>query len=137
MIANMRKDRIVEGQYYKEYKILKLSICPTEVGKIIIPKLKLLVARVNPKDRSLQDSVFFYSEPHGVNVLPLPDYAKDSVYTNDRYHMVGSFELEENSMIYKNRNFQLGDTISYELTIRGKGMTYPISLNVKIQAMQR
>ena len=125
------KDRIVEGQYYKEYKILKLSICPTEIGQIIIPKLKLLVARVNPKDRSLQDSVFFYSEPHGVNVLPLPDYAKDSVYTNDQYYMVGSFELEENSMTYKNRNFQLGDTISYELTIRGKGMTYPISLNVK------
>ncbi len=118
-----------DGQAYYQYKIIELGVCPIDSGTFTIPPLELTVAKTNLEGEMI-DSVTLLSEARHINVRPLPEGIADSVYSNDTYCMVGKYRLEENNPNLR-RNQRLGDTINYQLTISGRGTSFPIGLYTK------
>ncbi|MEQ9166755.1 MAG: hypothetical protein RLO12_10890 [Fulvivirga sp.] len=121
-ITNIDELYVLDGEdSHKQYPLLKISIYPSKSGHYIIPQLDLTLAEVDSIGRDVAE-VHLRSEERKIVVN---EKELSGIYENEFYRMVGEFNLYTKPSLFKRAN--VNENVSFELEIKGDGMTYPIS----------
>jgi hypothetical protein len=126
--------KVIGDERYSTYPFYKASYCPTTPGVIHIPAVKFHIGQVNPVSREIDSLIQYTSKPLCIKVNALPPGLSDSTY--DDYKLVGKFTLADSLLA---RNIKVGDRVTYEVSISGDGLTFPVHppvikmLNVRSQ----
>jgi hypothetical protein len=126
--------KVMGGEGYTTYPFYKASYCPTKPGVINLPAVKFHIGQVNPVSREIDSLIQYTSRPLSIKVNALPPGPAASTY--DDYKLVGKFTLADSLLA---RNIKAGDPITYKVSIRGDGLTFPVHppvikmLNVRSQ----
>jgi TonB family protein len=126
--------KVMGGEGYTIYPFYKASYCPAKAGVINIPAVKFHIGQVNPDSREIDSLIQYTSRPLSIKVNALP--SGPAVSTYDDYKLVGKFTLADSLLA---RSLKVGDHVTYQVSIRGDGLTFPVHppvikmLNVRSQ----
>lgn len=114
------ENKVIAGVNYTTYPIYKASYCPLKPGTLIIPAVALRMAKVQAGPNGTDSLLTFVSKPLSIKVNDLPEGIAPS--TLEGYPLVGRFELIDSLP----SNISTGTPVSYKVTIRGGGLTFPL-----------
>jgi TonB family protein len=101
------------------YPIYRGSICPCKTGSLRFEPLPLELLRHQSREDTVGNIVVYKTKPLVITVNPLPSPFADS----ESHKLVGKFMVSDSLL---EKKIKVGQPVTYQLTIKGAGLTFPL-----------